>query len=64
MPENQRKVNQVDPHCSTDIRSEALSTAPHETRDVYLILGDQHTHVEVRPDSEYSLAAAFVPPAE
>jgi hypothetical protein len=64
MPDSQRKVNQVDPHCSTDIRSDELSTTAQESRDVYLVLGDQHAHVEVRAEAEYSLAAACAPPVE
>jgi hypothetical protein len=61
MPDNSRKVNQVDPHYTSDIRSDTLTSAPTDLRDVYLVLGDQHTHVEVRAETEYSLAAACAP---
>jgi hypothetical protein len=61
MPDNSRKVNQVDPHYTSDIRSDTLMSPPSDRRDVYVVLGDQHTHVEVRAETEYSLAAARAP---
>lgn len=61
MPDISRKVNQVDPHYTSDIRSETIASAPNDHGDVYLVLGDQHTHVEVRSDDSYSLAAACAP---
>lgn len=61
MPDEARKVNQVDPHYTSDIRSDTLTSTPGEPRDIYLVLGDQHTHVEVRAETEYSLAAACAP---
>jgi hypothetical protein len=63
MPDTLRKVSQVDPHYTSDIRSDALS-AIADDRDVYLVLGDQHAHVEVRAETEYSLAAACAPPTD
>jgi hypothetical protein len=64
MPDNSRKVNQLDPHYTSDIRSETIASTLNDHGDVYLVLGDQHTHVEVRPDDNYSLAAACAQIAE
>jgi hypothetical protein len=64
MPEKSRKVNQVDPHYTSDIRSEIVATSPNDLRDVYLVLGDQNSHFEVRAETEFSLAAACAPKAD
>lgn len=64
MPDLSRKVHQVDPHYSSDIRSEAVASTPSDLNDIYLVLGDQHAHVEVRVENEYSLAAAYAPPTD
>ncbi|BAL10566.1 hypothetical protein M2197_006442 [Bradyrhizobium japonicum] len=62
MPD-QRKVDQVDPHYSSDIRAEAVASSPSDRSDIYVVLGDQHAHVEVRVENEYSLAA-YMPPSD
>ncbi len=64
MPDQSRKVNQLDPHYSSDIRSEIVTSSPCDPNDIYGVLGDQRAHVEVRTETEYSLAAAWAPVAD
>lgn len=63
MPDS-RKVNQVDPHYSSEIRSETVASSVSDRADIYVVLGDQHAHVEVRVENEYSLAAAYQAPKD
>jgi hypothetical protein len=64
MPDKSRKVRQVDPHDISEIRSEIVAPSANDLRDVYLVLGDQNSHFEVRAESEFSLAAACAPKAD
>ena len=57
MPEV-KKVEQVDPHCVTEIRAASKVEGPQARSDVYDVLGDQKSHVQVQADSRFSLAAA------
>lgn len=52
------KVSQVNPHYSSDIRSEPAAPTASDRPDMYVVLGDQRAHVEVRVEKEYSLVAA------
>lgn len=58
MPDATNKVHQLDPHFKSDIRSDAAASAPQDSKDVYVVLGDQHSHVQLRTEAEFSIAAA------